>query len=113
MAGDVHQTPDGSAWQGGGPSTESKHAPVHLCSLLPACRAAARRPGDLRQSIQAIQAAAQQLRGALHGLVMLFLKNQVGGACWVGLVQIWVLYHWLKPREYHIKEIRAAWSCCS
>lgn len=38
--------------------------------------AAARRPGDLRQSIQAIQAAAQQLRGALHGLVMLFLKNQ-------------------------------------
>lgn len=36
----------------------------------------ARRPGDLRASMQAIQTAQQQLRVALHSLLMLFLKTQ-------------------------------------
>jgi hypothetical protein len=39
--------------------------------------AASRRPGDLRQSMANLGAAATQLRGALHQLLMLFLKNQV------------------------------------
>ncbi|KAL4426229.1 hypothetical protein ABPG77_009844 [Micractinium sp. CCAP 211/92] len=52
--------------------------PVRQPDVAAQCfsNAATRRPGDLRQSIQAIQAAAAQLRGALHSLVMLFLKNQ-------------------------------------